>query len=325
MFFGGGEQIVRNVNVGAIVRLQQREFYRFRRILFQQVFKEQTVAQRLAHFLSVDLDKPVVNPVFHEFFAGKRLGLRDFVFVMRENKVAAAAVYVNLIAERRAVHCRTFDMPAGTSFAPRAVPRDFAFFCGLPKRKVQRAFLVVFVFDADAGKRFFGFSVAERAVGREFFDGEIHVAFGRCVGVPFFFQPLYEVNDVVDIARRFQPDVGIVHVELTHNFVDAFYHHCRVLVGRDSRFFRFCDNLIVDVGVISGVRYVKAPFHKVLSDDVVNERLICVTDVSVARNGDAARVHIYFVARKRNKFFLSSCQRIVYFNHTFSPLICRFG
>jgi hypothetical protein len=50
-----------------------------------------------------------------------------------------------------------------------------------------------------------------------------------------------------------------------------------------------------------------------------------VTDVSVARNGDAARVHIYSIARKRNKFFLSSCQRIVYFNHTFSPLICRFG
>ena len=26
-----------------------------------------------------DLDKPVVDPVFHEFFAGKRLGLRDCV------------------------------------------------------------------------------------------------------------------------------------------------------------------------------------------------------------------------------------------------------
>ena len=94
-----------------------------------------------------------MRPVFHKPLARQRFALRNLV--MREDKISAAAVQIYLIAERRAVHRRTFDMPAGASFAPRRIPGNFALFRRLPQREIVGVFFLFVVFHAHAVQRVF--------------------------------------------------------------------------------------------------------------------------------------------------------------------------
>ena len=48
--------------------------------------------------------------------------LGDFVFVVGELQIRAAAVNIERLPEQFAAHGRTFDMPAGTAVTPRAFP-----------------------------------------------------------------------------------------------------------------------------------------------------------------------------------------------------------
>ena len=82
------------VERAAVVRLQHQETQHVRRRGFQDVAQKQEVAQRLAHFLVVDLQHAAVHPVVCKRAAARGLGLRALVFVMREHQVSAAAVNV---------------------------------------------------------------------------------------------------------------------------------------------------------------------------------------------------------------------------------------
>ena len=66
--------------------------------------------------------------------------LRDFVFVMRENKIEPAAVNIEGCAQMRFRHCRTFDMPARTPTAPRTVPAHLFGQAGFPQDEIGRVF-----------------------------------------------------------------------------------------------------------------------------------------------------------------------------------------
>lgn len=88
VFFRLGEQIVRDVDIVAVIGLQQRELDRLVRIFCKEIGKEQTVSERFAHLLSVHFNQPVVRPIFDEGLSRQRLRLRDFVFVVRENQIA---------------------------------------------------------------------------------------------------------------------------------------------------------------------------------------------------------------------------------------------
>src|SRR5579883_2359186 len=80
-----------------------------------------------------------VNPVAHErYLARQALGLGDFVLMVREDQVGAAAMNVNLLAQRLFCHRRAFDVPARTPLAPGTFPPRFARLGGLPEREVAR-------------------------------------------------------------------------------------------------------------------------------------------------------------------------------------------
>ena len=71
---------------------------------------------------------------------------------------------------------------------------------------------------------------------------------------------LHEIDDIVDVVRRLQPDVGIVHGEPSHDLVDAGDHFFCVNVGGDPRLFRLGDDFVVHVGIISRVGHVVSLF-----------------------------------------------------------------
>ena len=116
------------------MRLQNEEPHDLPRILFENVRHRKEIIQRLAHLLVVDGDKAVVHPIPGEAVrtAAIRLRLGNLVLMVREDQVAAAAVEVKGLAKVLQRHRRTFNMPAGASFAPRAFPERLARLRGLP-------------------------------------------------------------------------------------------------------------------------------------------------------------------------------------------------
>ena len=133
------------------------------------------VAEALAHLAVVYEHEFAVHPEAHALFAGKHFVLRYFVLVVYRNVVHAAGVYVEALSEIFAAHRRTFDMPAGITFAPGAVPLHYVQRIGFfPQREVGGMTLLVVHFDARARELLFDVCAAQAPVPREFRNVEIY-------------------------------------------------------------------------------------------------------------------------------------------------------
>ncbi len=115
--------------------------------LLRHLGDERGVAERLAHLLAGHRDPGVVHPVVRELVACS-LRLREFVLVMREAKVDAAAVDVEPRAQVLARHRGALNVPAWSAAAPRRRPRRglrLSFFVALPEGKISRVALAAWI------------------------------------------------------------------------------------------------------------------------------------------------------------------------------------
>ena len=136
-----------------------------------------------------------MDPVAGEGLARVGFGLGDLVLVVREDKVVAAAVDVDLFAEFGKIHSGAFDVPAGATLAPRAVPGNFARLGGFPEGEVHRVVLGFFHLDACACLHIVKFATGEFAVVVVADDAEVDVAVRRGIRGFLLDQPLNEVDD----------------------------------------------------------------------------------------------------------------------------------
>ena len=97
---------------------QNKGANRFRTPTFQRFSQRQRVAEALAHLHAVQRQRPDQHPVIGKCRAVMgALALCNFALVVREDIVNAAAVNVECFAQVFPRHCRTFNVPAGESFA----------------------------------------------------------------------------------------------------------------------------------------------------------------------------------------------------------------
>jgi len=127
-------------------------------IACQQFMNRHEIAQRLRHLLAFDLKKAVVHPeIRHHRRMEHATRLGDFVFVVREDKIDAAAVDVEHFAEIFPRHRRALDVPAGAAGRGDAGgrwPGGLARRGGFPQDEILRVSLVGRDFDAGAGDQF---------------------------------------------------------------------------------------------------------------------------------------------------------------------------
>ena len=64
-----------------------------------QIAQRKKIARALRHLLAFNQQEPGVKPEVRELLAGERLGLCDFIFMVREDQVFAAGVQVKAVAE----------------------------------------------------------------------------------------------------------------------------------------------------------------------------------------------------------------------------------
>ncbi len=142
--------------------------------------------------------------------------------------------------------------------------------------------------------------------------------------MPLFYEFTNKGNDVADIFGGFEPKRRLVDFGARHHAVDVFDHLLRVLVRGDPRLFGARNDLVVHVGIISRIRNFVALLFEKFTEHVVNERLKRVSDVRLARYGNAARVHLYFALFQRLKGFFSTGERVIDL-HGRPPLGNRFS
>ena len=79
-----------------------------------------------------------MHPEADERLAGQAFGLGDLSFVVREDEVAAPAMYGEGFTEVLHTHRRALDVPARPALAPGRRPRRLAVFLRLPEDEVKR-------------------------------------------------------------------------------------------------------------------------------------------------------------------------------------------
>ena len=77
-----------------------------------QIAQRKEVAQALGHLLALDQKKPHMKPEVCKRLTGERLGLCDFVFVVRKNQVFATRVQIESLTQFLHCHDRALDVPA---------------------------------------------------------------------------------------------------------------------------------------------------------------------------------------------------------------------
>ena len=83
------------------MRLQNKEAQHLTRIFLENILHGKEIVLRLAHLLFMDCDEAVMQPVARKavVIAAAALGLRDFILMMREDQITAAAVEVKGLAQ----------------------------------------------------------------------------------------------------------------------------------------------------------------------------------------------------------------------------------
>ena len=100
------------------MRLQHQKLDRFIAKLFSHVAGGEEIAEALGHLSVVNVDEAVVHPVAGIFLAAAAFALCNFIFVMGEDQIRAAAVNINRFTEMLADHGCAFNMPSRTPVTP---------------------------------------------------------------------------------------------------------------------------------------------------------------------------------------------------------------
>src|SRR5262245_61794262 len=105
-----------------------------------------------------------MHPVSGERDSSERLGLNELVLVMRKDEIEPTAVDVEMFPQVLHAHGRAFDMPAGPTRTPGALPQGLAGLRALPERKVSGVSLQRRGLDARSREQLLGVAMAQLAV-----------------------------------------------------------------------------------------------------------------------------------------------------------------
>ena len=212
------QPLVAEIEWAAVMGLEDEEANHLARIFLQNVLDCEEVILRLRHFLVVDGDKAIVEPIARKFHVSVDAWIRlcDLILMMREDQITAAAVEVKRLTEILYGHRRALDVPARTSLPPWAVPRRLARLCRLPQSKVHRMMLRLVDLDARTCLHVVKTASAEASVRSKCLDAVVDVARLRNIGIAALDQRLDHADDVVHRLGDARKYIGTMHIQRIH-------------------------------------------------------------------------------------------------------------
>ena len=291
----------------------------------EELLQGDEVAEALPHFLPIDGDHVVMHPVAHHLVALAGHGLCNLTFMVWEDKVHAAAVNIEVVAEVFPSHGRAFAVPTGKTNAPWARPTHDMLGLGLlPKGEVclilllahavQRATVVDDVRQVAPRKdAIFVFLVVFLHV-----EVDASVAFVGITIVENLFDQLFLLDDM---ARGMRFNRWRKHVECLH---------CRMItVGIVLRnlhrlqLFQPCFllNLVIslvgvvfqvaNVGDIAHVAHLVAQVFQVAEHYIKGDCGPRMPQMWVTIDGRSADIHAHIGRMQRLEQLLTACECIV--------------
>ena len=288
------------------------------------VADHEEVALGLGHFLIVDGQEAVVQPIMRKGAAVCTLGLCDLVLVMRENQIKTAGMDVDGLAEVLVRHSRALNMPARAALAaPRRIPSRLTRLCSLPDREVHRIFLYLADRDAGTGLQLLHRLVAQLAILGEGLGAEVYVTVLSNVSVAVLDQALNNVDDRVHGLGRTRVHGRLLDAQTL--CINKVFLNITLGDGIEVHAFlvRLVDYLIVNVSEVLHELNLVAAVLEVTAQQIENDERTCVADMEVVVHSRTAGIHLYLARRDRNEFLLLTGQRVVEF-HDFYLLLMVF-
>ena len=293
-------------------------------LLLEQAYS-QKLAAGLAHFAAGGVQVVDVHPVIAPFVAEIALRLGNFVGVVGEGVVYAAAVDVEVVSQMLHADAGALDVPAGVADAPGGVPLErlvLELALGEPEHEVVLVALVRVLLDAlaHADVQIVRVEVVEHIVLFKLAGVEVHVAAGK-VGVA----GVHELGDYLDVlvdavGGRLH-DVWGLDVELGAVVeegvgVELGYLHDGLVLALGALEHLVLAGVgvgaeVADVGDVHDALDVVAEVAEVLLKYVLHDVAAQVADVRVVVHGGAAGVHLHDVGVVGYEFFLSARGAVV--------------
>ena len=108
---------VAEIKGAAVVGAQHQKPNGFAIVTFKHITDRKKIAQRLRHFLIVNVQEAVVHPVIHIGLAAGPFALGDFVLMVWKLQIEAPAVDIEMLTQQSATHRGALDVPARPSWA----------------------------------------------------------------------------------------------------------------------------------------------------------------------------------------------------------------
>ena len=302
------------VQRAAVVAAHDEEAHRLGIELLEHIADGEEIAQRLGHFLVVDVDEAVVHPGARKGLAGRAFALGDFVLMVRKLQVGAAAMDVEAFTQQLAAHGRALDVPARAPLAPGTVPFDF-FGLGrlgaLPEHEVQRIGLAVIDGHAFAGLQLVERLARQLAVARKLAHREVHVAGAGLVGQAALLQPVYHAQHLRHIVGGARLEVRALYAQRIRILVQRIDHAVGQLAYGFAVFHRAADDLVFDVGDVAHVGHAQPAGAQPALHDVERHHRARMAQMAEVVDGHAAYIHADVTRLYRRKRFQCTRQRVV--------------
>jgi len=277
-----------------IMRGQQHEPDRLaRHAPVQQVAHGQEIAEALRHLLAFDQQHPVVHPDVRKRRVRMGAGrLRDFVLVMREHQIAAAAVDVETFPQQCRRHRRTFDVPAGASAPPGTIPSRRFGVRGFPEHEIHRVPLVRGSLDPCLGGHVGDGPARQRPVTGETGDRKQHMTL-RLVGIPAFHQGRDHCDHVADMVRGAGHVGRVQHPDRRRVFQIPSDRLIRDVGYGTPGLCRPCVDLVIDIGEVAYVLHTGCPMDvtQEAKQRIEDDRRSCVAQMRTIVNRRPADIH----------------------------------
>ena len=235
------------------MRGQQRIAQHLARMLLHQIVHQLNIAQGFRHLVGAHGQETIVDPVIgHGLAAMGANGLRDLVFMVREDQVDTATVNVKGFAQMLRRHCGTLQVPARTTTTPGAVPAGFVICSGLPQHKIARILLVRSHFDTRTGDHVIQRAAGELSIALIGPDGEKHVALGL-ISETVLDQLARHLDHLRNMLGGMRLDVRHCHTNRAHILAIDFGITGRDRLDRLAAFLGGGDDLVVHIGDVAGI------------------------------------------------------------------------
>ena len=255
-----------------------------------------------------------MEPVTHKGMnTGGSFRLGDFIFMVREDQIAAAAVEIKGRAQIFHAHGRAFNMPAGPPFTPGGIPGRFTGFGRFPQGKVHGILFPVVHIHPGPCQHIIQVTAGKAAVTREFFHTVIHIAVHH-IGESVVNQCLDRIDNVRNMAGYPGINLHTTDIQLIHHLKIRFDVTAADITPLYTLRIRCIDDLVIHVSKILHMQHIVPFVFQETVDHIPGHKGAGVADMRMVIRGYAADINARLPRIHGNKFFFFACHRIVNFN-----------